>query len=47
MPTVMDVDVGLLAGKVEPATGDLLGNFPQAFSHSGFVNAARAISQAR
>ena len=29
-----------------PTTGELLGNFPQAFSHIGLVNAAWAISQA-
>ena len=29
-----------------PASGELLGNFPQAFSHIGLVNAAWAISQA-
>ena len=29
-----------------PETGELLGNFPQAFSHIGLVNAAWAISQA-
>jgi GH15 family glucan-1,4-alpha-glucosidase len=40
-------DVGLLAEEVDPATGELLGNFPQAFSHIGLVNAAWAISQAR
>ena len=28
------------------STGELLGNFPQAFSHIGLVNAAWAISQA-
>jgi GH15 family glucan-1,4-alpha-glucosidase len=39
-------DVGLLAEEVGPATGELLGNFPQAFSHIGLVNAAWAISQA-
>ena len=39
-------DVGLLAEEVDPATGDLLGNFPQAFSHIGLVNAAWAIAQA-
>ena len=39
-------DVGLLAEEVDPATDDLLGNFPQAFSHIGLVNAAWAISQA-
>jgi GH15 family glucan-1,4-alpha-glucosidase len=40
-------DVGLLAEEVDPHTGELLGNFPQAFSHIGLVNAAWAISQAR
>ena len=39
-------DVGLLAEEVDPATGQLLGNFPQAFSHIGLINAAWAISQA-
>ena len=39
-------DVGLLAEEVDPATNELLGNFPQAFSHIGLVNAAWAISQA-
>jgi GH15 family glucan-1,4-alpha-glucosidase len=39
-------DVGLLAEEVDPVTGELLGNFPQAFSHIGLVNAAWAISQA-
>lgn len=39
-------DLGLFAEEVDAATGDLLGNFPQAFSHVGFVNAAYAISQA-
>jgi GH15 family glucan-1,4-alpha-glucosidase len=39
-------DVGLLAEEVDAATGELLGNFPQAFSHVGLVNAAWAIAQA-
>ncbi len=39
-------DVGLLAEEVDPVTGELLGNFPQAFSHIGLVNAAWAISEA-
>ncbi len=40
-------DVGLLAEEADPATGELLGNFPQAFSHIGLVNAAWAISRTR
>lgn len=39
-------DVGLLAEEVDPQTKELLGNFPQAFSHIGLVNAAWAIAQA-
>src|SRR4051794_13257482 len=39
-------DVGLLAEEVDADTGELLGNFPQAFSHIGLVNAAWAISEA-
>ncbi|MEP6855597.1 MAG: glycoside hydrolase family 15 protein [Pedococcus sp.] len=38
-------DVGLLAEEVDSTTGELLGNFPQAFSHIGLVNAAWAIDQ--
>jgi GH15 family glucan-1,4-alpha-glucosidase len=39
-------DVGLLAEEVDVDSGELLGNFPQAFSHIGLVNAAWAISEA-
>jgi GH15 family glucan-1,4-alpha-glucosidase len=39
-------DVGLLAEEVGPRNRELLGNFPQAFSHIGLVNAAWTISQA-
>jgi GH15 family glucan-1,4-alpha-glucosidase len=39
-------DVGLLAEEVDVKSGELLGNYPQAFSHIGLVNAAWAISQA-
>ena len=39
-------DLGLLAEEVDPKSGELLGNFPQAFSHIGLVNAAWAISEA-
>ncbi|MER5959862.1 glycoside hydrolase family 15 protein [Streptomyces longhuiensis] len=39
-------DVGLLAEEVDSATGEALGNYPQAFSHIGLINAARAIHRA-
>jgi alpha,alpha-trehalase len=39
-------DVGLLSEEVDPVGGELLGNFPQAFSHIGLVNAAWDISEA-
>ena len=39
-------DLGLLAEEVDAGTGELLGNFPQAFSHVGLVTAAWAIAQA-
>jgi len=39
-------DLGLLAEEVDPTTRELLGNFPQAFSHIGLVNAAWAIAEA-
>ena len=39
-------ELGLFAEQVDPATGHLLGNFPQAFSHLGLVNAAQALADA-
>ncbi|MGI8813848.1 MAG: glycoside hydrolase family 15 protein [Pseudonocardia sp.] len=39
-------ELGLFAAQVETATGELLGNFPQAFSHLGLVNAAQALAEA-
>src|SRR5262249_33958957 len=40
-------DVGLLAEEVDPASGEMIGNFPQAFSHVGLINAAWAITEAQ
>jgi GH15 family glucan-1,4-alpha-glucosidase len=39
-------DLGLFAEQVDPETGAALGNFPQAFSHTGLINAALAIERA-
>jgi len=36
-------DVGLLAEEVDASSGELLGNFPQAFSHLGLIQAAIAL----
>jgi alpha,alpha-trehalase len=40
-------DVGLLAEEVDVGGVEMIGNYPQAFSHIGLVNAAWAITQAR
>lgn len=40
-------DLGLLAEEYDPAAGRQLGNFPQAFSHIGLVNAAHNLVSAR
>ncbi len=40
-------DLGLLAEEVDTASGELLGNFPQAFSHIGLITAAWEIDKAR
>jgi GH15 family glucan-1,4-alpha-glucosidase len=39
-------DVGPHAKEVDPISCELLGNFPQAFSHIGLVNAAWGMSEA-
>jgi alpha,alpha-trehalase len=38
-------DVGLLAEEVDVGGAEMIGNYPQAFSHIGLVNAAWAITQ--
>ena len=40
-------DLGLLSEEVDPGSREMLGNFPQAFSHIGLINAAWAIAQAQ
>ena len=39
-------EVGLFAEEIDPANGAALGNFPQAFTHIGLINAALAMAQA-
>ena len=39
-------DLGLLAEQADPETGEPLGNFPQAFSHVGLINAAHRLARA-
>lgn len=37
--------LNLMSEEIDPVSGDYLGNYPQAFSHSGLINAALTLSE--
>jgi GH15 family glucan-1,4-alpha-glucosidase len=38
-------DLGLLSEEIDPSSGRMLGNFPQAYSHVGLINSALSLSR--
>ncbi len=38
-------DLGLMSEEMNPDTGEMLGNFPQAFSHAGLIRAASTLGR--
>jgi GH15 family glucan-1,4-alpha-glucosidase len=43
----LGAELGLLAEEIDPVTGEMLGNYPQALSHSTLVAAAFSLEEAR
>jgi GH15 family glucan-1,4-alpha-glucosidase len=41
---MIDSSLGLLSEDIDPSTGVMWGNFPQAYSHVGMIHAAFAAS---